>query len=87
MNKIQLSHWKRNLSVALMSVGIVGLLGTVCAYTPTIPAGETSYQWLWCGWASIIFAVCVLLATGLSAKGVHFFHHSVAWGLILMGGY
>nr|WP_027326000.1 O-antigen ligase family protein [Bacteroides pyogenes] len=86
MNKIQLSHWKRNLSVALMSVGIVGLLGTVCAYTPTIPAGETSYQWLWCGWASIIFAVCVLLATGLSAKGVHFFHHSVAWGLILMGG-
>src|SRR3712207_5410274 len=86
MNKIQLSHWKRNLSVALMSVGIVGLLGTVCAYTPTIPAGETSYQWLWCGWASIIFAVCVLLATGLSAKGVHFFHYSVAWGLILMGG-
>ena len=39
---------------------------------------------VWVG--SIIFTVCVLLAVGLSAKGVHFFHHSVIWGLILMGG-
>lgn len=86
MNKIQLSHWKRNLSVALMSVGVVGLLGIVCAYTSDIPAGEASYQWLWCGWASVAFAVCACLSILFSRQGVRCFHHSVAWGLILTGG-
>ncbi len=86
MNKIQLFHWKRGLSIALMSAGVVGLLSTVCAYTSAIPAGETSYQWLWCGWASVAFAVCACLSVWLSVQGVRCFHRSVTWGLILTGG-
>ena len=86
MTRIQFLRIKTQASIALISIGVIGLLSTVCAYSSYIPAGDTSYQWLWCGWVSIIFTVCVLLAVGLSAKGVHFFHHSVIWGLILMGG-
>ena len=86
MNKIQLFHWKRALSITLMSAGIVGLLSTVCAYTSAIPAGEASYQWLWCGWASVAFAVCACLSVWLSVQGVRCFHRSVAWGLVLTGG-
>lgn len=85
MNKIQLSHWKRYLSIALMSVGVTGVLSPVCAYTSVIPAGEVSYQWLWCGWALAAFAMCACLSVLLSGQGVRRFHHSVAWGLILMG--
>lgn len=86
MTRIQFLRIKTQASIALISIGVIGLLSTVCAYSSYIPAGDTSYQWLWCGWVSIIFTVCVLLAVGLSAKGVHFFYHSVIWGLILMGG-
>lgn len=86
MTRIQFLRIKTQASIALISIGVIGLLSTVCAYSFYIPAGDTSYQWLWCGWVSIIFTVCVLLAVGLSAKGVHFFYHSVIWGLILMGG-
>jgi O-antigen ligase len=86
MNKIQLFHWKRALSITLMSAGIVGLLSTVCAYTSAIPAGEASYQWLWCGWASVAFAVCACLSVWLSVQGVRCFHRSVAWGLVLTAG-
>ena len=86
MTRIQFLRIKTQASIALISIGVIGLLSTVCAYSSYIPAGDTAYQWLWCGWVSIIFTVCVLLAVGLSAKGVHFFYHSVIWGLILMGG-
>lgn len=73
MTRIQFLRIKTQASIALISIGVIGLLSTVCAYSFYIPAGDTSYQWLWCGWVSIIFTVCVLLAVGLSAKGVHFF--------------
>ena len=86
MTRIQFLRIKTQASIALISIGVIGLLSTVCAYSFYLLAGDTSYQWLWCGWVSIIFTVCVLLAVGLSAKGVHFFYHSVIWGLILMGG-
>lgn len=84
--KIQLSQIKSCASVTLVSIGVTALLSTVCAYSSYIPAGEVSYQWLWCGWASLVFFTCALLANLLSVKGVHCFHHSVIWGLILMGG-
>lgn len=86
MARIQLLHIKTYASIALISIGVIGLLSTVCAYSSYIPAGDVSYQWLWCGWASVAFAVCGLLAVLLSTKGVQCFHHSVTWGLILMGG-
>ena len=72
--------------MALMSIGVIGLLSTVCAYSSYIPAGDVSYQWLWCGWASIGFTILGLSALLLSTKGVYCFRHSVTWGLILMGG-
>lgn len=84
--KIELSQIKSCASVTLVSIGVTALLSTVCAYSSYIPAGEVSYQWLWCGWASLVFFTCALLANLLSVKGVHCFHHSVIWGLILMGG-
>lgn len=87
MIKLQFSQKRTNVSITLVSIGVIGLLSTACAYSSYIPAGDASYQWLWCGWTSIIFAVCILLAVGISAKsGVHFFYHSVIWGLIFMGG-
>ena len=73
-------------SVLLMSAGCVLLLSCVCAYSPHIPAGDVSYQWLWCGWGALVFAACTLLSVLLSTEGVRYFHRSVAWGLILLGG-
>lgn len=86
MIRLPLLQIKTYASVTLVSLGVIGLLSTACAYSSYIPAGEVSYQWLWCGWASVAFVGYVLLAVLLSAKGIHYFYHSVTWGLILIGG-
>lgn len=83
---MQFLQIKTYASVCLMSLGVLGLLSTVCAYTSCIPAGDVSYQWLWCGWVSIIFLILILLAVSLSSKVMCHFYHSVTWGFILMGG-
>lgn len=88
MKKIAIRHLQIRVytSVVLMVIGVLGLLSTVCAYSSLVPAGETSYQWLWCGWASTVFAVFSLVSVLLSAEGIGCFRHSVTWGLIMMGG-
>ena len=49
MTRIQFLRIKTQASIALISIGVIGLLSTVCAYSSYIPAGDTAYQWLWCG--------------------------------------
>lgn len=73
-------------SITLMTLGVFGVLSTACAYSSYIPSGETSYQWLWVGKATITFFVCSLASILLSTKGIEHFHKSVIWGLILIGG-
>ena len=76
MTRIQFLRIKTQASIALISIGVIGLLSTVCAYSSYIPAGDTSYQWLWCGWVSIIFTVCVLLAVVISKRSTFFLSFS-----------
>lgn len=86
VKRMQPLQIKTLASIFFIAFGTLSLLSIVCAYSSLVPAGETSYQYLWCGWASIIFAVCALLSSLLSTKGANYFCHSVTWGLILMGG-
>ena len=41
MTRIQFLRIKTQASIALISIGVIGLLSTVCAYSSYIPAGST----------------------------------------------
>ncbi|WP_294629528.1 O-antigen ligase family protein [uncultured Bacteroides sp.] len=84
--KIESRQLRNDASAMLMFVGTIGLLSTVCAYSSAIPAGDVSYQWLWCGWGAVLFAICIWLSALLSVKRTGVFHDAVIWGIILMGG-
>ena len=40
MTRIQFLRIKTQASIALISIGVIGLLSTVCAYSSYIPAGD-----------------------------------------------
>ena len=84
--KISITQLKTYASIALMTLGVFGVMSTACAYSSYIPSGETAYQWSWGGKAAIMFSVCALVSILLSTKGIAYFHKSVIWGLILIGG-
>jgi hypothetical protein len=73
-------------SAILIILGVLGVLGTVCAYSSYIPAGETSYQWLWSGRMAIMFSICALFSIILSSWSIVLFHRVLSWGVVLMAG-
>ena len=74
------------ISIISISFGVIGVLGIVCAYTSSIPAAETSYQWLWCGRMMMVYCILASIGILVSEKGIAYFHESVEWGLVFMGG-
>ncbi len=82
--------FRNYLSLLIMLLGIVLVLGVVCLSTPELPIGEFAGQWLWLGKASVVFAVCMLLAFLIRPKQFRLdlilFSRMVVWVLIFLGG-
>lgn len=79
------------ISYVIVVAATVLLLGSVCTSASGSPAGDMAYQQAWIGKASVLFAVCILLALliGLwknKKKKSFDFYRIVIWTLILWGG-
>ena len=77
MTRIQFLRIKTQASIALISIGVIGLLSTVCAYSFYIPAGDTSYQWLWV-WVGFynIYCMCIISGRVISKRSTFFLSFS-----------
>lgn len=76
----------RNLvSIGLLFSGICFLLSMVIAVSPTLPSGETAFQWLWFDRAALAAAACMVVGLLLCRKGMGLeldFSTAVSWALI-----
>ena len=76
----------RNLvSIGLLFSGICFLLSMVIAVSPTLPSGETAFQWLWFDRAALAAAASMVVGLLLCRKGMGLeldFSTAVSWALI-----
>ena len=76
----------RNLvSIGLLFSGICFLLSMVIAVSPTLPSGETAFQWLWFDRAALAAAASIVVGLLLCRKGMGLeldFSTVVSWALI-----
>ncbi len=74
------------LACGILALGTIGMLSSVCAYTLDIPAGEMSFQYLWAGRGSMLFAICGIVSILIYSKVYVYLCRVIVLGLIFLGG-